>query len=34
MNRNPDFEENEKWGGFGEFDVNDDDGDDDDGEIV
>jgi len=36
INRNPDFEESEKWGGFGEFDVgsDDDDDDDDDGEIV
>lgn len=34
INRNPDFEENEKWGGFGEFDVDDDEDDDDDGENV
>ena len=33
INRSKDFEENEKWGGFGEFDVDEDD-DDDDGENV
>lgn len=29
INRSVDFEENEKWGGFGEFDVDDDDDDED-----
>jgi hypothetical protein len=34
INKNPGVEETEKWGGFGEFDVDDDDDDDDDDDEI